>query len=350
MIDGIIKWSLNNRILIILASALLLFWGAFETLRMPVDVFPDLTAPTVTVITEAHGMAPQEVETLITFPVETALNGASGVRRVRSSTGVGISVVWVEFAWGTDIYQARQIISEKLQLVRNSLPKDIEPPVMAPISSIMGEIMFISLSSDSHSSMELKTQADWLVRRQILAVPGVSQVIPIGGDTKQFQVQIDPVKLSSYGISINEVVQAVKATNENTSAGFYKSGGQEYLIHGVGRVQQISDIEETVIRMIEGEPILIKQLAEVKIGPSLKRGVGSSNGKDAVIIGIQKQPQANTIELTKRLDKVLTNGIESSLPKGMMINKDIFRQADFIKVSIQNIFCSTYVMVPFWLF
>ena len=187
-ITKIIEGSLNNRLLVLVSAALLLLWGGFEAARMPVDVFPDLTAPTVTVIAEAHGMAPEEVETLITFPIETALNGAAGVRRVRSSTGVGIAVIWVEFAWGTDIYQARQIVSEKLQLVRSTLPPDIPPPVLAPVSSIMGEIMFIALTSERHSTLELKTTADWVLRRRLLAVPGVAQVIPIGGDTKQYQV------------------------------------------------------------------------------------------------------------------------------------------------------------------
>jgi Cu/Ag efflux pump CusA len=225
-IAKIIEGSLNNRLLVLVSAALLLLWGGFEAARMPVDVFPDLTAPTVTVIAEAHGMAPEEVETLITFPIETALNGAAGVRRVRSSTGVGIAVIWVEFAWGTDIYQARQIVSEKLQLVRSTLPPDIPPPVLAPVSSIMGEIMFIALTSERHSALELKTTADWVLRRRLLAVPGVAQVIPIGGDTKQYQVLIRPERLAAYRIGINEVVKALKETNENASAGFYVEGGQ----------------------------------------------------------------------------------------------------------------------------
>ncbi len=337
MIDGIIKWSLNNRVIVIFTSILLLVWGVYEAARMPVDVFPDLTAPTVTVLTEAHGMAPEEVETLITFPIETALNGASGVRRVRSSTGVGISVVWVEFSWGTDIYQARQIVSEKMQLARSSLPPEIEPPVMAPISSIMGEIMFISLTSDKHTSLELKTRADWDIRRRLLAVPGVSQVIPIGGDTKQFQVLVNPQSLISYNLSIDDVVSAVRKTNENTSAGFYLEGGQEYLIHGVGRVRELQDIEKAVITMRNGNPILVKHVAQVKTGSSLKRGVGSSNGKDAVIIGIQKQPQANTIKLTEKLDFVLED-IQASMPAGMKIDRHIFRQADFISLAIHNVY------------
>jgi Cu/Ag efflux pump CusA len=221
LIANTIQWSLKSPLLVLLSAGLLLVWGGYEAVRMPVDVFPDLTAPTVTVIAEAHGMAPEEVETLITFPIETALNGASGVRRVRSSTGVGIAVVWVEFAWGTEIYQARQIVSEKLQLVRGTLPPDIPPPILAPVSSIMGEIMFIALASDRHSTLDLKTAADWVLRRRLLAVPGVAQVIPIGGDTKQYQVLVRPERLAAYRIGINEVVKALQETNENASAGFY---------------------------------------------------------------------------------------------------------------------------------
>lgn len=337
MIDGIIKWSLNNRLFVILLSAILLGWGIYEAIRMPVDVFPDLTAPTVTVLTEAHGMVPEEVETLITFPIETALNGASGVRRVRSSTGVGISVVWIEFQWGTDIYQARQIVSEKLQLARSSLPPDIEPPVMAPISSIMGEIMFVGLTSENHTPQDLKTTADWVIRRRLLAVPGVSQVIPIGGETKQFQVKVVPALLANYNITLDEVVTAVQQTNENTSAGLFHEGGQEYLIHGLGRVGSIADIEETQIKLVDGHPILVKHVAKVVIGAALKRGEGSLNTQEAVIIGIQKQPDANTIELTQNLDAVLDD-IQNSLPQGMTINRQIFRQADFIEVAIANVF------------
>ena len=337
MIDGIIHWSLHNRLFVITGSLLLLLWGATEAFKMPVDVFPDLTAPTVTVLTEAHGMAPEEVETLITFPVETALNGASGVRRVRSSTSVGISVVWVEFDWGSDIYRARQIVSEKLQLVRSSLPPEIEPPVMAPISSIMGEIMFVSLTSETHSPLDLKTAADWVIRRRVLAVPGVSQVIPMGGETKQFQVLVKPSRLASYGIALHQVVQALQMTNQNTSAGFYHHGGQEYLIHGLGRVRDLEDIRNAEILLRNGEPVLVKHIADVEIGPALKRGEGAHNGREAVIIGIQKQPDINTLELTAQLDSVLED-IQATLPKGMALNRHIFRQADFIEVAIANVF------------
>jgi Cu/Ag efflux pump CusA len=234
MIDGVIRWSLDNRLFVLLGAALLLVAGSYTAWNMPVDVFPDLTAPTVTVITEAHGMAPEEAETQIAFPIETSLNGAPGVRRVRSASAVGIAIVWVEFDWGTDIYQARQIVAEKLQLAAASLPPGADRPTLAPISSIMGEILFVALTSDRHDPMELKTTADWVLRKRLLAVPGVSQVIPTGGETKQYQVILSPERLGSYGIAVDEVVQALRSTNENTSAGFFLEGGQQYLIHGIG--------------------------------------------------------------------------------------------------------------------
>ncbi len=336
MIAPIVHWSLKNRLFVIVGTLLLLLWGSYETTRMPVDVFPDLTAPTVTVVTEAHGMAPKEVETLVTLPIESALNGASGVRRVRSSTQVGISVVYAEFEWGTDIYQARQIVSEKLQGVRGTLPPDIPPPVLAPVASVMGEIMFIALKSDRHDAMALKTTADWTLRRRLLAVPGVAQVIPNGGETKQFQVLIKPERLAAYRIGLDEVTRALRTTNQNSSAGFYIEGGQEYLIQGLGRVRSPADIGNTLVAMRGGEPVLVRHLAEVKIGPAPMRGTAAHNGQPAIVLGIQKQPGANTLELTERLDRVLAN-IQASLPEGMEIESHLFRQADFISVSIDNL-------------
>jgi CzcA family heavy metal efflux pump len=336
LVDKIIQWSLRNRLIVIVTAALLLVWGTYEAVKMPVDVFPDLTAPTVTVVAEAHGMAPQEVETQITFPVETALNGASAVRRVRSSTGVGIAVIWVEFEWGTDIYQARQVVSEKLQLAQSTLPPDVAPPVLAPVSSIMGEIMFIALTSDRHSPMELKTTADWNIRRRLLAVPGVSQVIPTGGETKQYQVIVRPDRLAAFGLGVDEVIRALRESNENTSAGFYNEGGQEYLIHGVGRITSPDDIASTVIVERGGQPILVRDVATVQIGAALKRGEGSHNAKPAVILGIQKQPTANTLQLTRQLDAVMAD-IQKTLPPGMKINSHIFRQSDFIEIAVHNV-------------
>ena len=336
MIEKTIDWSLRNRLMVFVAALLLLLWGGYETLRMPVDVFPDLTAPTVTVVAEAHGMAPQEVENLITRPIESALNGASGVRRVRSSTGIGIAVIWVEFEWGTDIYQARQIVNEKLQLASSSLPRDLPAPVLAPITSIMGEIMFIALHSDRHNLMELKTAADWTLRPRLLAVPGVAEVIPNGGQTKQYQVSLDPIRMAAFQVSVTGVIDAVSKTNHNVSAGFYVDGGQEVLIHGEGRVSGVDDISETLVVQRDGQPIMIRQLGEVKIGPAPTRGTAGYNGKEAVIIAIHKQPVANTLELTQRLDALLAN-IQASLPAGMQIDTHLFRQADFISVSIGNL-------------
>ena len=336
MIDGIIQWSLRNRLFVLLGAAILLVLGTYTAVKMPVDVFPDLTAPTVTVITEAHGMAPEEAESQIAFPIETALNGAPGVRRVRSAAGVGIAIVWVEFEWGTDIYQARQIVSEKLQLAQGALPPGADRPTLAPVSSIMGEIMFVALTSDRHTGTDLKTTADWVIRKRLLAIPGVSQVVPTGGDTKQYQVVLRPERLSAYGVAANEVVRALQETNENTSAGFYLEGGQQYLIHGIGRVRRLEDIGETVVAMRGTQPVLVRQLGDVRIGPALKLGEGSHDGKPAVVLGIQKQPGANTLELTRRLDRTLDE-LQASLPKGMEIDRNVFRQADFIEVSIHNV-------------
>jgi CzcA family heavy metal efflux pump len=336
MIDAVIRWSLENRLVVLLGAAVLLVWGTVTALRMPVDVFPDLTAPTVTVLAEAHGMAPQEAESQIAFPIETALNGAPGVRRVRSASGIGIAIVWAEFEWGTDIYQARQVVAEKLQLAQSALPPGADAPVLAPVSSIMGEILFVALTSERHTPMDLKTTADWTIRRRLLAVPGVSQVVPTGGDTKQYQVVLRPDRLSAYGLTADEVVRALRATNENTSAGFYLEGGQQFLIHGVGRVRTTADLGETVVAVRGTEPVLVRQLGEVRIGPAMKLGEGSHDGRPAVILGIQKQPGANTLALTKRLDAEL-DAIQRTLPEGMEIDRNIFRQSDFIEVAIGNV-------------
>ncbi|QPK61649.1 efflux RND transporter permease subunit [Methylomonas sp. LL1] len=335
MIGWLLDWSLKNRLFVLLLGLLLLLWGGYETTRMPVDVFPDLTAPTVTLMSEAHGMAPAEVEQLVTFPIEAAMNGAPGVRRVRSTTGVGFAVINVEFAWGTDIYQARQIVAEKLQLARSALPQDLPSPILTPIASVMGEILFIALRSDHDDGMTLKTTADWTIRRRLLAVPGVAEVISIGGDTKQYQVEVRPERLVAYGLSLNDVIEAVRASNTNASAGFLASGGQEYLIQGLGRVKQIEDLAQTAVSSPSG-PVLLKHIADIRIGPAYKRGTGSHDGEPAVIIGIQKQPSVNTLELTERLEKTL-NEIQTALPKGMSIDTNIFRQADFIAVAVANL-------------
>ena len=339
MLDLLTRVSLQHRI-IVLAGALLFLAGGFLVARqLPVDVFPDLTAPTVTVLTEAHGMATEEVEALVAFPIETAVNGATGVRRVRSSSAAGIAIVWVEFDWGTDIFAARQIVNEKLQAVQTSLPDDVGPPVLAPISSIMGEIMVISLTAQDGSGvgmMDLRSLADWTVRRRLLAVPGVSQVVPIGGDVKQYQIHVLPEKLAAYRISLHEVLRAARSSNVNFSGGVYMDGGQEYLIRGTGRVRSVEEIAQSVVATRDHTPVLIRDLAEVAIGPAVKFGDGSADAEPAVIVLVQKQPNANTLALTARIDQTIAE-IEKTLPAGTVVDAHVFRQADFIQVAIDNV-------------
>jgi CzcA family heavy metal efflux pump len=331
----LIEWSVDHRWMVIVCSVLLLAAGWWTAREMPIDVFPDLTAPTVTVLAEGRGMSPGEMEALVTFPIETAANGASGVRRVRSATALGISVTWVEFDWGTDIYVARQIVSEKLSLIAGSLPPQAGRPILAPISSIMGEILFFAVSSDSATPMDLRTVADSVIRRRLLAVPGVSQVTPIGGDEKQYQVVADPVRLRANGVSTDQLIRAMEAASANTSPGVYVDGPQEFVLEAIGRVRTTADIETTVVATHGDRPVLVRDVAEVRPGAALKRGEGSRNGRPAVIIGVQKQPGANTIELTRRLDEQL-DALQRELP-GVIIDRRIFRQADFIETAIDNV-------------
>ena len=335
MLNRLIAWSLRNRVFVLAAAALLLVAGAWTASRMPVDVFPDLTAPTVTVLTEAHGMAPEEVEALVAFPIETAVNGATGVRRVRSSTAQGISVVWVEFDWGMDIFRARQIVSEKLQTVAAGLPAGISAPVLAPVSSVMGEIMMIGLSG-TQSPEALRTVADWTIRRRLLAVPGVAQVIPIGGEVKQYQVLADPARMLATGVILSEVIEATRGSNQNASGGVYMDRGQEYVIRGIGRIRDAADVSNTVVAMRGGVPVLLGQVAHVVVGPAPKFGEGSVNAKSAVVLAVQKQPGANTLELTDRIEREL-NDLQRTLPAGMKVHADLFRQADFISVAVDNV-------------
>jgi CzcA family heavy metal efflux pump len=335
--DRLIKWSLGNRLFVVVASLAITLYGAIgAATRMPVDVFPDLTAPTVTVVTEAHGLAPQEVETLVTFPIESAVNGATGVRRVRSASGIGISVVWVEFDWGTDIYVGRQIVNEKLQLVSAQIPPDIGPPTLAPVSSVMGEILFIALTSDQHSPLELRETADWTLRKRLVAVPGVAQVVPIGGGVKQFQVLVDPYRLLAFRLSLEDVSHALSESNQNSTGSFFVEGAQESLIRGVGRITSQEDVEEVVVRSAGGTSVRIKQLGTVEVGPAIKRGEGSANGKPAVVLGITKQPGTNTLALTAAIDGQLDD-IQKNLPPGMKIERNLFRQADFIERAVDNV-------------
>lgn len=336
MLDSLIRWSLRHRAVVLFLTAALLIWGGYSVRDVPLDVLPDLTAPTVTILVEARGMAPTEMEALVTFPIESAINGAPGVRRVRSATAVGVAVIWVEFDWGQEIYRARQTVNEKLSLVAETLPSNVNAPVLAPISSIMGEILFITLESDRHSSMELRTVADTVLRRRILAVPGVAQVVPTGGDQKQYQVLISPTRLRQYAISLDDVENALEHGSQNVSAGFRVAGGQEYLIQGVGRVSSEEAIGSVAVGGRDGRPIYVRDVAEVQTGAALKRGAGSHNAEPAVVLGIQKQPGANTLELTQRLDDTLDE-IQRSLPEGMVIDKQVFRQADFIERSLDNL-------------
>ncbi|HKQ76268.1 MAG TPA: efflux RND transporter permease subunit [Blastocatellia bacterium] len=334
MLDRIIQWSLNNRLLVIVAAAALLVYGAVVAMRSPVDVFPDLTAPTVTILTESHGLAPEEVESLVTLPIESAMNGTAGVFRVRSNSAVGISIVFVEFNFDTDIYRARQLVTEKLQQVR--LPGGTTPPVLGPISSTMGEIMLISLTSQKTSQMDLRGIADWIVRPRLLGVSGVSQVTVIGGERKQYQVLVDPARLVDHSLTLSQVKRAVGASNVNASGGFLERPNEEYLIRARGRVYSIEDLENAVVTVREGAPILVKNVATVKAAATFKRGDGSFNMLPAVVATIQKQPNANTLEVTDRIEETLAN-LKASLPPDVTINTKAFQQADFIKRAVGNV-------------
>ncbi|MDX1577461.1 MAG: efflux RND transporter permease subunit [Gemmatimonadota bacterium] len=335
-LDRLVRTSLENRGAVVLAATLVLAGGAWVGATLPVDVFPDLTAPTVTVLTDAHGMAPEEVESLVTFPIETAVNGAAGVRRVRSSSAQGISIVWVDFDWGTDIFRARQIVNEKLQLAGAQLPDDVEAPVLAPISSIMGEILLVGMSAPDSLLMEARTAADWTVRRRLLAVPGVAQVIPIGGQVRQYQVRVEPELLRAHAVGLEDVLEAAAGSNRNASGGVVRSDGREVLIRGLGRARDLGDIGLTVVAVRDGVPVLLEDLAEVTLGAKLRFGTASVNAEPAVILSIQKQPGANTLELTERIDDELDRA-ESDLPGGVTFERAIFRQADFISLAVENV-------------
>lgn len=336
MLNRIIRFSLNNRVVILAASMLLLVAGTYTASKMEVDVFPDLTAPTVVVLTEAHGMAPEEVERLVTFPVETAVNGAGNVRRVRSSSSAGISIVWVEFEWGTDIYRARQIVNEKISVVSNQLPVGVNAPVMAPQSSIMGEIMLISVTGTSAGKMDTRTIADWQIRPLLLSIGGVSQVVVIGGEYKQFQILASPQKMKYYNVSLNELLKASEEANKNAAGGFMNEYSNEYVVRGIGRTSDLNELGRSLIKTVNGSPIKIEDVAEIKIGSAIKIGDGALKGNPAVIMTVMKQPGTNTLELTDKIDNALINLVKT-LPEDLTINTQIFRQADFINASIGNI-------------
>ncbi|MCC2670453.1 MAG: putative copper/silver efflux system, rane component, partial [Armatimonadetes bacterium] len=337
MLNRVIEFSIRYRVLVVCAALLFLIYGSGVAARMPVDVLPDLNRPVVTILTEAHGLAPEETEALVTFPVETMMNGASGVQRVRSASSAGLSIVWVEFGWETDVFRARQIVNEKLQLAQARLPEDMTSS-LGPISSIMGEILLISLSSKdgTTSPLEVRSLADWVVRQRLLGVPGVSQVVSIGGGTMQYQVLTNPARLQQYGVTLAEVLHAAKGSNQNTTGGFLQSGAQEAVVRIMGRARSVEDIAQTVVTVRRGLPITIGQVAEVKLGKPLARGDASVSAEPAVILSIQKQPNANTLELTKTLDKALDD-VQASLPPDVQINRHLFRQSGFIETAIRNV-------------
>jgi CzcA family heavy metal efflux pump len=352
MLDRVIAFSLKNRVLVLIAAAALVVFGLYRLRSMPVDVFPDLNRPTVTVMTEAPGLAPEEVEVLVTRQIEYALNGATGVQRVRSASGVGLSIVWVEFEWGTDIYKDRQVVSEKLQLVRERLPKEANP-VMAPISSIMGEIMLVAVRSTEparspedglRQQMELRTLAEFRLRNRLLAVEGVSQVTVMGGVLKQYQVITSPKRLAAQGVTLQQLTEAAEKANVIAGGGVLERGSEEWLIRIQGQSLTLKEIEETPVAWREPRPVKIKDVAEVRFGGPVKRGDGSVSmkvdgavvGGPAVVMTVQKQPGANTLELTPKIDKVLDD-LEAELPKGVKIERNVFRQSDFIQLAVDNV-------------
>ena len=336
MLNKILSISLKNRFMVLLAAVLLSVSGFYVARTMNVDVFPDLTAPTVTILTEAHGMESEEVEKLVTYQLETAMNGSPNVRRIRSSSAAGISIVWIEFEWGTDIYRARQIVSERIPMVRENLPEGVGNPTMAPISSIMGEVLLLGITSDKLSSMELRTLSDWTIRPRIKAIGGIANVIVTGGDFKQYQVFADPEKLKFYDISLPELLEKVSEANKNAPGGTLTQYGNQYIIKGNGRAYSVEELSEAVLKQVNGQTIKIKDVATVQIGSSDKIGDGSLNASPAVILTISKQPGVNTLDLTSKLD-IAIEELKASLPESVQIHSQIFRQANFIEASINNL-------------
>ena len=339
MLNKIIGFSLQNRILVLVASVLLLIGGTYTAMHTEVDVFPDLNAPTVVIMTEANGMAAEEVEQLVTFPVETAVNGATGVRRVRSSSTNGFSVVWVEFDWDTDIYLARQIVSEKLAVVSESLPANVGKPTLGPQSSILGEMLIVGLTADSTSMLDLRTIADWTIRPRLLSTGGVAQVAVLGGDIKEYQVQLDPERMRHYGVTLSEVMNITREMNLNANGGVLYEYGNEYIVRGVLSTDKVDQIAKAVVRSngVSGAPILLEDIADVQIGAKLpKLGTASERGKHAVLLTVTKQPATSTLELTDKLEASLQD-LQKNLPADVKVSTDIFRQSRFIESSIGNV-------------
>lgn len=338
LLNGIIRFSLNNRMVILVIAALCLVAGIYSTMHTEVDVFPDLNAPTVVVMTEAEGMAPEEVERLVTFPIETAVNGATNVRRVRSSSATGFSIVNIEFDWGTDIYKARQIVSEKIAIVGADLPENVGNPTLGPQASILGELMIIGLTADTTSMQDLRTIADWTIRPRLLSTGGVAQVAVMGGDIKEYQILMDPGKMRRHGVSMDEVIYAVKGMNQNASGGTLYEYGNEYIVRGLLSTNDIDELKKAVVKTSEnGLPITLDAIADVRIGPKTPvLGVASNDGKPAVLLTVTKQPNTNTLALTGRLDNALGE-LKANLPADVKINSQIFRQSRFIDSSIDNV-------------
>ena len=337
MLNSIIRWSLQNRLIVVAIAALLLVGGAYVTVNLPVDVLPDLNRPTVTILTEAAGLAPEEVETLVSFPIETLMNGAPGVTRVRSQSGIGLSIVYIEFDWGTDIYIDRQLVAEKLVLAREQLPAGVSP-FMGPISSIMGEIMLVSVRSKNGATnpLDVRTLADWTIRQRLLTIPGIAQVTVIGGGVKQYQALVSPDKLKQYGITLKDISTALEKSNINSTGGFVDAQSQEYLIRNLARFYSLDELKNTVVAYRQGTPIKLGDVSNVEFGPKIKRGDGGTMGDPAVIMAISKQPGASTQTLTEKIDAALKE-LQVTMPQDVEINPELFRQENFINAAIGNV-------------
>ena len=341
MFENLIRSSLGNRLMVIVLAAVLMIAGGMTLVKMPVDVFPDLNKPTVTLQAEAGGMAPEEVEQLITAPLEIAMSGIPGVESVRSVSSVGLSFVYITFDWSTDIYRARQMVSERLQLARDQLPQGVQHLGMGPISSIMGEIMLIAMpysNSDTSkiSAMAVREYADFVMRTRLLTIPGIAQVVPIGGEVRQYQVQPDTARMAELGVTLEQVASALKGFSSNTSGGFLELNAREYLIRNIGRTTRIEDLERLSVAFKNGKAIQLSQVASVKFAAAIKRGDAGLNGQPAVILGIQKQPSADTVKLTRAVEAALDE-LKKGMPAGIGQAKVTMRQADFIESSVNNL-------------
>ncbi len=342
MFDRMIAFSLRNRLFVVAVAALVLVYGSWALIHLPVDVFPDLNRPTVTIMSEAAGLAPEEVETLVTLPIERVMNGAPGVQRVRSTSGIGLSVVYVEFDWGTDIYRDRQLVAERLQTLEGQLPRRVRPQ-MGPIASIMGEIMLIGVQADPRvpeserpTPMDLRTLADWVIRPRLLTIAGVAQVIPIGGEVRQIHVLADPARLRQFNLSLADVERAVEGANENTTGGYIDRRGTELLVRALGRAREPADFARTVVAYRGGVGVQLGQVADVRAAPRIRRGDASIDGRPGVILSVQKQPGADTVALTAQIEAALRD-LQRTLPRGVRINSELFRQANFIRAAVHNV-------------